>query len=236
MRVTRNYMSGLLGGNSNSVYGNTSLLQRALSRSTKSRRASRSALLSNTSTSRSNILAANAVKSTANTQKMYYNMKYHAGQVIDYADKLTDKGASSLFAKAKENGNNAEIVSTVKSFVSQYNSMMQNLKESGGRADSTYMTQLNSIARLNSSELASCGVSRNSDGTLAVDDKKLAETDIDTLEKVWSGNSSFPARAALWADSVESSAERNMNAQASNTYSNLFNNYGSSGNYFNFFR
>ncbi|MDE6844382.1 MAG: hypothetical protein K2J99_01260 [Lachnospiraceae bacterium] len=236
MRVTRNYMSGLLGGNSNSVYGNTSLLQRALSRSTKSRRASRSALLSNTSTSRSNILAANAVKSTANTQKMYYNMKYHAGQVIDYADKLTDKGASSLFAKAKENGNNAEIVSTVKSFVSQYNSMMQNLQESGGRADSTYVTQLNSIARLNSSELASCGVSRNSDGTLAVDDKKLAETDIDTLEKVWSGNSSFPARAALWADSVESSAERNMNAQASNTYSNLFNNYGSSGNYFNFFR
>lgn len=236
MRVTRNYMSGLLGGNSNSVYGNNSLLQRALSRSSKSRRASRSALLSNTNTSRNNVFAANAVKSTADTQKMYYNMKYHAGQVMDYADKLSDKSEASIFAKAKESGNTDQIVSTVKSFVGQYNSMMKNLQESGSRADSNYVTRLNSLARMNSSELAACGVNRNSDGTLAVDDKKLAAADIDTLEKVWNGNSGFPARAALWADSVESSAERNMKAQASNTYSNLFNNYGNSGNYFNFFR
>lgn len=235
MRVTRNYMSGLLNGNS-SVYGNNSLLQRALSRSSKSKRASRSALMTNTNTSRSDILRANAVKGTAGTQKLYYNMKYHAGQVAEYADKLTSKDKTSLFAKAKENGDTSEIVSNIKGFVSQYNSMMQNLQESGSRSDNSYITQLNSIARLNSSELVSCGVSRNYDGTLAVDDKKLAAADIDTLEKVWNGSSSFPARAALWADSVESSAERNMKAQVSNTYSNLFNNYGSSGNYFNFFR
>ncbi|MCM1121268.1 MAG: hypothetical protein NC416_01655 [Eubacterium sp.] len=235
MRVTRNYMSGLLNGN-NSVYGNNSLLQRALSRSSKSRKSSRSALISNTNNSRSSILAANAVKSTAGTQKLYYNMKYHAGQVIDYADKLTSKDNTSLFAKAKENGDTSEIVSNIKGFVSQYNSMMQNLQDSGNRSDNTYITQLNSISRLNSSELASCGVSRNSDGTLAVDDQKLAATDISTLEKVWNGSSSFPARAALWADSVEASAERNMNAQASSSYSNLFSNYGNSGNYFNFFR
>ena len=235
MRVTRNYMSGLLSGNS-SVYGNNSLLQRALSRSSKSKRTSRNTLLTNTNNRKSNAFASNAVKSTASTQKLYYNMKYHAGQVADYADKLTSKDKTSLFAKAKESGDTSEIVSTIKGFVSQYNSMMQNLQDSGSRSDDNYVTQLNSITRMNSSELASCGVSRNSDGTLVVDDKKLAAADIDTLEKVWNGSSSFPSRAALWADSVESSAERNMNAQVSNTYSNLFNNYGSSGNYFNFFR
>lgn len=235
MRVTRNYMSGLLGRN-NSMSGSNSLLQSALSRSSKSKRVSRNALLNKANNSRGSILGSNAVKSTANTQKLYYNMKYHAGQVAEYADKLTNKDKTSLFAKAKENGDTSEIVSNIKGFVSQYNSMMQNLQESGSRTDNTYMTQLNSIARMNSSELASCGVSRNSDGTLSVDDKKLAAADIDTLQKVWNGNSSFPARAALWADSVESSAERNMSAQASNTYSNLFNNYGSKGNYFNFFR
>ena len=77
---------------------------------------------------------------------------------------------------------------------------------------------------------------RNSDGTLTVDDKKLAATDIDTLEKAWNGNSSFASRAALWADAVESNAERNMEAKASSSYSSLFDNYGSRGNYFNFFR
>lgn len=235
MRVTRNYMSGLLGRN-NSASGSYSLLQSALSRSSKSKRVSRNTLLTKANNSRSSILGSNAIKSTANTQKLYYNMKYHAGQVAEYADKLTNKDKTSLFAKAKESGDTSEIVSNIKGFVSQYNSMMQNLQDSGSRTDNTYMAQLNSIARMNSSELASCGVSRNSDGTLSVDDKKLAAADIDTLQKVWNGSSSFPARTALWADSVESSAERNMSAQASNTYSNLFNNYGSSGNYFNFFR
>lgn len=245
MRVTRNYMSGLLNGNS-SMSGTSSLLQRALSRSSKSKRASRSALLTNSR--RTNNFYANSVKNTANTQKLYYNMKYHAGQVIDYADKLTDRSDTSLFAKAKESGETAEVVSTIKGLVGQYNSMLQNLKESGGRADDSYVTQLNNISRMNGSELASCGVKRNLDGSLTVDEKKLAATDFETLEKVWNGNSSFAGRAALWADSVESSAERNMKAQASssysnlfnnysnNNYSNLFNNYGNSGNYFNYFR
>ncbi|MDE7130799.1 MAG: hypothetical protein K2O65_03240, partial [Lachnospiraceae bacterium] len=118
MRLTRNYMSGLLNGNS-SMSGTSSLLQRALSRSSKSKRASRSSLLTNSS--KTNNFYSNLVKSTANTQKLYYNMKYHAGQVIDYADKLTDRSDTSLFAKAEESGENAEIVSAVKGFVGQYN-------------------------------------------------------------------------------------------------------------------
>ena len=245
MRVTRNYMSALLSGN-NSMNGTSSLLQRAMSRSSKSKRASRTALLTNSS--RNNNFYANAVKSTANTQKLYYNMKYHAGQVIDYADQLTDRSDTSLFARAKESGDNAQIVAAVKGFVGQYNKMLQNMKDSGSRADDSYVTQLNNISRMNSSELDSCGVTRNTDGTLTVDDTKLAATDLATLEKVWNGNSSFAGRAALWADSVESHAERNMKAEASssysnpfntygsNNYSNLFNNYGNKGNYFNYFR
>lgn len=231
MRVTRNYMNNLLGGNGSNT---TSLLQRALSRSSKNKKTSRSALLSSVN-NRNNLLTQN-VKTAAQTQKLYYNMKYHAGQVMDYADKLTDKSDDSLFAKAKESGDTSEIVSNIKSFVAQYNSMLADLKESGTRTDSTYLTQLNSITSLNRADLASCGVTRNADGTLAVDDDKLANADIETLEKVWNGKSSVAARASLWADSVESSAERNMTAQASNAYSNLFKNYGNSGNYFNYFR
>ena len=93
---------------------------------------------------------------------------------------------------------------------------------------------MNSISGMNSSELASCGITRKSDGSLLVDDKKLGSVDVETLEKVWN-ESGFVSRTAVWADAVESAAERSMEAKASSSYSNLFNNYGSKGNYFNFF-
>lgn len=232
MRVTRNYMNSLLGG-SNSINNTSSLLQRALSRSSKGRRFNSSPFLKNNKSNK-NALFGSTVKSTGNTQKLYYNMKYHAGQVSDYAKKLTEKGEKSLFAKAKESGSTAEVVASIKGFVGQYNSMLQNLKDSGGAAYYNYAAQLNSVSSVNSSELASCGITRNSDGTLSVDDGKLGSADVETLEKVWNG-SSFASRTGLWADSIESAAERSMEAKASSSYSNLFNNYGSKGNYFNFF-
>ena len=230
MRVTRNYMNALTGAGNNS----TSLLQRALSRSSKSKKTSRSTLLN--STNNRNALLTQNMANTVQMQKLYYNMKYHAGQVMEYADKLADKGEKSLFAKAKESGDTSEIVSSIKGFVGHYNDMLQNLKDSGTTRDNSSLTQLNSIARLNSAALASCGVTRKTDGTLVVDEEKLKATDFDTLEKVWNSNSSFAGRTAMWADSIESSAERNMAAKASSSYSRLFDNYGNSGNYFNFFR
>lgn len=231
MRVPRNYMNSHLASNGTS---SSSLLQRALSRSSKNKRTNRSSLLNSVS-SRKDLLTSNTA-SAAQTQKLYYNMKYHAEQVMNYAEKLTDTGSKSLFAAARESGDTSEAVSAVKGFVSQYNSMLDNLKESGTRADTLYRTQLNSYSNIYASEMAKCGVKRNADGTLTVDEKALAAADAETLERVWGGSSSFAGRAASWADSVAAGAERNMEAQASSAYSSLFDNYGSSGNYFNFFR
>ena len=223
----------MTGGSS--INGMNSLLQRALSRSSKGRKTSRSAALLNSVNNKNNFFSQNTA-TAAESQKLYYNMKYHAEQVADYADKLTDKSDKSLFAKAKESGDTSEIVSNIRGFVKQYNEMLKTLRDSGTRTDTNFLMQLNSISGMNSVGLASCGVTRNSDGTLTVAEEKLAATGIDTLEKVWNGKSGFAGRAGLWANSVESAAERSMQAQASNSYSNLFKNYGSSGNYFNYFR
>ena len=218
-----------------SINGMNSLLQSALSRSSKGRKTSRNAALLNSLNNKKNIFSQNT-STDAQSHKLYYNMKYHADQVTDYADKLTDKSDKSLFAKAKESGDTSQIVSNIEGFVKQYNEMLKNLKESGTRTDTNYLVQLNNISGMNSAGLATCGVTRNSDGTLTVDGDKLAATSLDTLEKVWNGKNGFAGRAGVWADSIESSAERSMQAQASNSYSNLFKNYGSSGNYFNYFR
>lgn len=223
----------MAGGNG--INGMNSLLQRALGRSSKGRKTSRSAALLNSINNKNNIFSQNTA-TAAQTQKLYYNMKYHAEQVADYADKLTDISNKSIFTAAKESGDTSEIVSNIKGFVKQYNEMLKSLHDSGTRADVNYLTQLNSVSSINKLGLASCGVTRNADGTLSVDEKKLAATDIDTLGKLWNGKNSFAGRAGQYADSVVSSAERSMKAELSSSYSNLFKNYGNSGNYFNYFR
>ena len=232
MRITRNYMSNLLNGNSKSSNA-SSLLQSALSRSNRGRRSRLS--VQNSRTDSLGKISTSNLTGSANSEKLYYNMKYHAGQVYDYAERLNGKNKDSVYEKAKTSGSTEEIIADIKGFVSHYNSMVANMKKSGSRTGDNYQTQFNHLARSSSLELASTGVSRKSDGTLEIDEKKLSEADIETLEQVWGGSTSFASRIALRADSVASYAERSMAAQASSAYSSLFNNYGSKGNYFNFF-
>ena len=208
MRIPRNYSSALLSGR-NRTGGSYSLLQSALSRTSKGKRLNRNAQLLSGLQRKNNIFS-NTTLGTADKQKLYYNMKYHAQQVTEYGNKLAEQGEKSLFAKVKESGSNAEIVANIKGLVGQYNSMLGNLRDSGTRTDSNYLSQLNTITGMNSSELASCGVTRKTDGTLVVDDEKLASADLATLEKVWGGRSGLASRVSLWSDSVETTAERSM--------------------------
>ncbi|MDE6603592.1 MAG: hypothetical protein K2K90_15895 [Lachnospiraceae bacterium] len=238
MRVTRNYRDSMVNFRKSNKNSHTSLLQSALSRNSSSSRANRLAsLLGNgKNTSTSSTTNRNFVTSAAKSQKFYYNMQYHAKQVGEYADALKSTEKDSVYDKARESGSTDQIVSDVKSFVNQYNNMLDDLKESGTRSDKNFLTQLNSMSRAAERDLALTGVTRKADGTLVVDEKKLKAADVDTLEKVWGGNG-FSSKAAAKAGSVEATAEKNMEAEKSSNYSpfNLANLYGSrnSGSYFN---
>lgn len=239
MRITRNYRNGLM--NAKKANENTSLFRKALSRNSKSRNSGRAAAILNsvnqTKTPYKGVLSTNS-----KTETFYYDMQYHARQVEEYAGSLADSEKDSIYDKAKESGNTEEIQSRIRGFVNQYNEMLNDLEQSGTRADSSMLTQLGSTARSYSTQLASTGVTRRSDGTLVIDEKKLAAADADTLREVWGGKDSFANKAAARAGSVEATAKQNMKAQASSNYtnpfdrSNLYANYGSKGNYFNFFR
>lgn len=243
MRITRNYRDGMVNVRKNSKNSQTSLLQSALSRSSTSSRANRLAsLLGNKkNTATSGLTNRNFVNSASKSQKFYYDMQYHARQVGEYADALQSSEKDSVYDKARESGSTEQIVSDINSFVKQYNNMLDDLRESGSRTDTAYLTQLNSLSRVAEKDLAATGVTRRADGTLVVDEKKLGAADIDTLEKVWGGNS-FAKRAGAKAGTVEAVAERNIEAEKSSTYSpfdrtNLYGSSGSSsGNYFNYRR
>lgn len=243
MRVTRNYRDGMVNFRKNNKNSQTSLLQSALSRNSASSRANRLAsLLGNKkNTGTSGLTARNFVNSASKSQKFYYDMQYHAKQVGEYADALKSKEKDSVYDKARESGSTDQIVSDVKSFVNQYNSMLSDLEESGTRTDSNFLTQLNSMSRTAERDLALTGVTRKADGTLVVDEKKLEAADVDTLEKVWGGNG-FSSKTAARAGSVEAAAERNIEAEKSSIYSpfdrtNLYSSGSrNSGSYFNYRR
>lgn len=243
MRITRNYRDGMVNFRKNSKNSQTSLLQSALSRSSTSSRANRLAsLLGNKkNTATSGLTNRNFVNSASKSQKFYYDMQYHAKQVGEYADALQSTEKDSVYDKARKSGSTDQIVSDIKSFVNQYNNMLDDLDESGSKSDASLLNQFNSMSRVAERELASTGVTRAADGTLVVDEKKLEAADVDTLEKVWGGNG-FSSKAAAKAGTVEATAERNIEAEKSSVYSpfDRTNLYGSgsrsTGSYFNYRR
>lgn len=242
MRITRNYRDGMVNFRKNNKNSQTSLLQSALSRSSTSSRANRLAsLLGNKkNTATSGLTNRNFVNSASKSQKFYYDMQYHAKQVGEYADALKSTEKDSVYDKARKSGSTDQIVSDIKSFVNQYNHMLNDLEESGSKADASLLAQFNSLSRVSERDLASTGVTRAADGTLVVDEKKLEAADVDTLEKVWGGG--FASKAAAKAETVEAAAERNIEAEKSSTYSpfDRTNLYGSgsrsTGSYFNYRR
>lgn len=243
MRITRNYRDGMVNFRKNNKNSQTSLLQSALSRSNSSSRANRLAsLLGNKKSTRtSGLTNRNFVNSASKSQKFYYDMQYHAKQVGEYADALKSTEKDSVYDKARKSGSTDQIVSDIKSFVNQYNNMLNDLDESGSKADASLLNQFNSMSRVAERELASTGITRAADGTLVVDEKKLEAADVDTLEKVWGGNG-FSSKAAAKAGTVEATAERNIEAEKSSIYSpfDRTNLYGSgsrsTGSYFNYRR
>lgn len=249
MRVTRNYRNGMVNFRKTDNKSETeSLLNTLRLNSAKRRSSTLSNILGGSSkgaspSSRfdtSRLYDRNTVTSAEKPQKFYYNMQYHAKQVGEYADALKSSEKDSIYDKARESGSTEQIVSNIKNFVNQYNNMMEDLEESGSRSDTTLLTQFNSLSRAAQQDLAATGVTRRADGTLEIDEKKLEAADVDTLEKVW-GGSGFSSKAGTRAGSVEATAERNIEAEKSSTYSpfdltNLYGSTKSSGNYFNYRR
>lgn len=172
--------------------------------------------------------------STASSMTVYQNMKNSAGELQAVSSKLSDTGEDSIYAKAEESGDTSQITKLVKDFVNQYNSTVRNLKSGNSRVDSSYLSQLNSYAMMHRNALQATGITKNSDGTLSINEKALQGASVEQLKKTWGDSSSFGAKAGQTAAYVQSNAVSSLNSLVSNSYSNLLRNFGMSGSFFNF--
>ncbi len=170
-------------------------------------------------------------KSTASYQK---TLKA-ADQANALLQKLTDQ-KKSVFVKAKnaedaekKAGYEADARSEVSSFVSSYNTLITNLAQTGGKTNKNFLSDLNQLVADHEKELAGAGVTRQEDGTLALDAAVLADADVDTIAGVFGPDASF---AGALGEQVHAIAERTATTvDTLQIYSTAYSNSGSYSQY-----
>lgn len=175
-------------------------------------------------------------KATANA-KLVKELKEATGSVMSAADTLTavDKNNKNvLFEKDKETINKA-----ITNFATEYNDLISHVSKnsfSNTKMSSLY-NQLTSISKASQYALRDVGIKVNRDGSLTVDQDKLAAADTDKLEDVFGKKGSFADRAGEKAEYVNKNTDRYKNDTYGGYSKNLdYNNvFGSGGLYNNFF-
>jgi len=143
------------------------------------------------------------------------------------ATALYTKGSKSAFASGKAE----DAVAAVKDFVSDYNSLVSAAQKSNISAVKKETDNLIGDVKTYEKGLSKVGISIADDGTLALDNKKLDNMDVDALKDVFSGSNSVAYKVAFKALSLgqtaanASSTTYTGDGQFKNNTNSIFDSY-----------
>lgn len=190
-------------------------------------------VMGKTSTQRKNLLS-NLDKTSQVTSKIqkrnYQSLQNSAEDLQQSADALSSQ---KLYEDAKESGDTKEICDYAEKLVKYYNSTVKSLKDTSTSAtlNEYYRQTFVGLASNEEEALNSIGITRGKDGNLNLDQEKLKQADVDTLEKVLGGE--FTSKLSFLADRVADNAKVNAGAIASQ-YNVWGNSYFTEANKYNF--
>lgn len=190
-------------------------------------------VMGKTSTQRKNLLS-NLDKTDQVTSKIqkrnYQSLQNSAEDLQQSADALSSQ---KLYEDAKESGDTKEICAYAEKLVKYYNSTVKSLKDTSTSAtlNEYYRQTFVGLASNEEEALNSIGITRGKDGNLNLDQEKLKQADVDTLEKVLGGE--FTSKLSFLADRVADNAKVNAGAIASQ-YNAWGNSYFTEANKYNF--
>jgi len=155
-----------------------------------------------------------------------------AKELGDAADKLSSS-SSSIYDKkftttTNEDGttsssyeyDTSKITSAVKSFVKEYNSLINSTSDSMDSTTITRASFLKNITNNYSDALSQIGITVNSStGKLSVDSDKLSSANMETVKTIFSGNNGYGSQVSTYASLIES-------ASASQTSGSSYTNSG----------
>lgn len=144
-----------------------------------------------------------------------------ARSLKDSVDDLSDAG----LYKGKTDGEGPDmdaLSSAVKSFVSDYNDMVESGSESETSGIRTNTSSMISRAKSNKSALSDVGISLKTDGTLSMDEDAFKKADVSKIKSLFGQSGGFASMVGVDADAVD------YYAQAAVSTGSI---YGTNGSY-----
>lgn len=162
----------------------------------------------------------------AQNKKLYEKLKDAAEALEEAAKTLGSDKSDNIFAKAKESGDNAEVVKNIKNLIEQYNTAKKQLESDASSPINAYYAQtLRQLASNNGEKLAAVGITVAKDGSMTIDESKLNEAKLEDLEALFGSKSELIQRmeylASHVADNVSAELESlgNQYGQDANSFS-----------------
>lgn len=167
------------------------------------------------------------------------DLKDKTDSVKKSAAELLDKSENSVFSKEKvkaEDGtvseayNKDKIYDAVKSFVSDYNSLVESAKDSSVSSISNAVDSMQNITKVNSKMLSSVGITVGPDNKLSVNEDTFKKADMDKVKSMFNTTGAYSyqiARQASMIDTYSSLEAAKANTYMSNGHYSFNYNYGS---------
>lgn len=171
-----------------------------------------------------------AKKTETQNSKLYKKLQEAAEALEKTAKSLGSEKTDNFFEKAKQSGDNSEVVKNVKTLIEQYNETKKQLINSGTQINAYYSQTMKQLASKNSEALSEIGITIGKDGSMTIDESKLSAAKIEDLEKLFGSDSEFIQRIQYLAAHVSDNASAEIKSFA-NQYgqdANAFSSYVSS--------
>jgi hypothetical protein len=148
----------------------------------------------------------------------------------EYTDDETGKEAS-------ENAKSS-LVSYIKDFVADYNSVHDALNDLSGSSNLAFKKSLESIVTSNKNSLSAVGITVDKSGDLSVDETTLKAADDESIKSLFQTKNGFADKISGKMETIEDSASSTVNTlnylygttstYSSSGYSNYYSTYGTS--------
>lgn len=167
---------------------------------------SNSLLMTGLSTEADNDTLLNALKKDGNSAsktnralekraKEYSDVKNAASDLQAVTSYLSEYG-EELLNQILENNDRSALNDKIKSFVSGYNNLLDQLDDLDTSKADRYMDELKSIISGQSELLAKAGIALDGKNRLSVDEEKLSRADTEDLKKLITGENSVVSKVA----------------------------------------
>ncbi len=136
-------------------------------------------------------------KTASDTVKAYNQVSADAGALQDSVTAIAD---------LEDDATEDEIYSAVSSYVKNYNSLLSSAEDTTSTSISGRITSIKGYTSENTKDLASVGITVNSDGTLSLDKDTLASASKDTLDTLFAGTGGYGYSVSVSAAMAASNA------------------------------